>query len=80
MLGARKPEANNCDQQCLFCTSGLSGAAERTADWVLWAALLTGAEEPGIFQTIWVCLLEVVAIFVESLTFPRLCMIVNNIQ
>ncbi|KAF1839132.1 hypothetical protein BDW02DRAFT_615487 [Decorospora gaudefroyi] len=54
MVEAREPKANNCPAQCLFYTQRLSGAAERTANFVLWDALLAGAVEgERKYQTIW---------------------------
>lgn len=60
MIDARKPKANNCQVPCLFYTEKLSGAAERSANFVLWNVLLKGAaEEERDFQTIWVGLCEI---------------------
>ncbi|KAH7389371.1 hypothetical protein DE146DRAFT_161202 [Phaeosphaeria sp. MPI-PUGE-AT-0046c] len=54
MIDAREAKAKDCPVPCLFYTSKLSGAAERSANFVLWDVLLRGAAE-GLrdFQTIW---------------------------
>ncbi|KAF2756600.1 hypothetical protein EJ05DRAFT_69860 [Pseudovirgaria hyperparasitica] len=50
----RKAGADSCTAPCLFYTSHLSGAAERTANYVLHDMLKLGAVEgPKAFQTIW---------------------------
>jgi hypothetical protein len=63
MIAAREPKADQCKVPCLFYTSGLSGAAERFANYVLWDVLLLGATEgERKYQTIWVHLREANAI------------------
>lgn len=59
MINAREKKANECKVPCLFYTSKLSGAAERLANFVLWDALLLGADEQRKYQTIWVSSFEV---------------------
>jgi hypothetical protein len=81
MIDAREPKANNCPVPCLFYTSHTASAAERSANFVLWDVLLTGAtEEPRNFQTVWVCPRQANEIIVESLILHRTCMIVSTIQ
>jgi hypothetical protein len=81
MIAAREPKANNCPVPCLFYTQHLSGAAERTANFVLWDALLMGATEgKRTYQTIWVCPREAKAVFMTPLIVLRICTIRDTIQ
>jgi hypothetical protein len=55
MIDARLPKADECQVPCLFYTEYLSGAAERSANFVLWHVLNErAAEGPRKYQTIWV--------------------------
>jgi hypothetical protein len=81
MVAARKPDADNCEVSCLFYTSYLSGAAERTAEYILWDVLHAGAIEGQMkYQTIWVSFYEANARFVQPLTLNRACTSAGTIQ